>query len=143
MYEKLQKWLDRVSVNGKRVSDYFSLAAVNGMKHREITNKAKIMGFPTLLLSDNSGEISEPSERVITMFSDSGPVNEIHFILDKVGKLMGLSSEELLQEKAKYKVTLPPQIPAQKAPKGHNKNRFRERHHQLPKEGVLDLLLIK
>ena len=118
MYEKLQKWLDAASVNGKRVSDYFSLAAVNGMKHREITNKAKIMGFPTLLLSDNSGEISEPSERVITMFSDSGPVNEIHFILDKVGKLMGLSSEELSQEKAKYKVTLPPQIPAQKAPKG-------------------------
>ena len=116
IYEHLQKWVDLTSINGKKVSDYFTIAAVNGMKHREITNKAKIEAYPTLLFSNILGELSEAKRGVISMFSTSGPVNEIHFILDSVSQLMGLSSEELSREKAKYTLSRDLQLKSQPKP---------------------------
>ena len=122
VYEQLQKWVDSASINGKKISGYFSLAAVNGMKHREITNKAKIEAYPTLMFSSNLGELSEAKRGVISMFSTSGPVNEIHFLLDSVSQLMGLSSEELSREKAKY--TLSRDLQPKPQPKPQPKQRI-------------------
>lgn len=122
IYEELQKWVETTSIKGKKISEYFTIAAVNGMKHREITEKAHIEGFPTVMLCNNLGELTEANRGVISMFSTSGPVNEIHFILDSVAQLIGLSSEELSREKAKY--TLARDLHPKPQPKPHSRSGF-------------------